>query len=174
MREWIALATNLSEQIVHKDRFVGQHNTKKTVVAINPTRAEWEANFPKGAGGVLLKDGRIVVGDGDCLDHSAILDFAGIDYREELCRLQIWKTWAHIELWIDDEYFGEDDRAKVVHAMEQKLGMTMAELEALAKKALSRFMGDIPLKGIPKTSMDGSVAFPEDEEWLDHHIANHA
>lgn len=140
MRKWINL---ISEQIVQ------DHNTKRTVVAINPTRAEWVNMFPNGAAGVMLRDGRILVGDGNLLDHSSIMDYADIPHRMELCRLQMHSSRGlFAELWIPDE-LEESSEEEIISALETDLNMTLGELEDKIKKAVRPFMGDVPVEVIP-------------------------
>jgi hypothetical protein len=164
MRKWIDIIA-LSEQVVYRDRFVQQHNTKKTVVAINPTKAEWLTNFPNGAAGVYCRDGRIVVGDGNCLDHSSILDYAEVPYSQELCRLQIHPSKGlYAELWIPDEYEDADSET-IIRFLETEIDMTFEELKTKLKTAVNSFMGSVEVEIIPMQYASGPTC-PEHSNFM--------
>lgn len=156
--------SELKEAIVHRDQFVQQHNTRKTIIAVNPTKQEWAANFPRGAAGVICKDGRVAIGDGDCLAHDVILDMAGIDQSQEMYRLQICHNIAWAELWLDDDELAnprDPNPEEVDQAIIKHYGASIAEIEATMHECLSRFMPGADFKAIPM-NFNGGLWIPED------------
>ena len=146
MREYI----NLVEKMVHLDsRHMDGYD-----VALNPSREEWQRYFSKnGAAGVLMQDGvTIVVGDGSCLDHESLMKMASLDPQNELFRLQIYDNKAHIEMW-DHKIEawsdgGGDDSTLTPELIEEIAQFKKADrMEAarLVKRAVTKFMGDVPV-----------------------------
>lgn len=142
--------SRINEGIVYRDRFVDTSagDTRRTIIAINPTKAEWDQFFPRGAAGVLCKDGKIVVGDGNLLAHDVILDKAGVSQDEEQYRLQICRNVAWVELWLfsDDEHLTPK---QVEDLCIKQYGETIDQITAKLQTAISRFMPGVEAKAIP-------------------------
>jgi hypothetical protein len=154
--------------VVFRDRFIQQGNTRLTVVAIDPSPSCWESNFPSGAAGVLLKDGRIVVGDGNCLSHSDILHHAWISDDDELYRLQIFNGAAFAEVWLDGDLFDDDDvSVEDVHAaVMQEYGETIDRIAERVAVAVRRFWPEAVVRAIPVSNFDQQPYLQEDREWV--------
>jgi len=150
LRYWMAVCENLNEAIVHRDRFVQQHNDRRTVIAVNPTKSEWDRHFPRGAAGVLLKNGKIVIGDGNALDHASILSYANIPANQEKYRLQLNRKGAWAEIWLDypDDNLNPNE-SEVREDVLKHYGETIEQIEAQLAKAVAPFMGSAPVKAIP-------------------------
>lgn len=158
MRKYIDLA----ETIVYKDAFIKAHNDKKTIVAINPSKSEWNAFFPHGAAAIILTDGRIVVGDGNALDHLYILELASIPNSMEAFRMQIFRNIAFVELWINEDY-PQASPEEVQDSVLKLYGKSLDEIERIAYKAVSGF-GPNSVKAIPlnfdqEPLLDGHAEF---------------
>jgi hypothetical protein len=153
--------------IVHADPFVQHGHTRRTIIAINPSRQCWEAAFPRGAAGVLLMDGQIVVGDGDCLAHDTVLDLASIDRDMEEFRLQMYSGMAVAEIWLEDAAGLMDCDEQVHEAVRNRYGRGLDEIEAKVRRAVERFMPDAAVRAIPK-DMDGTEPLlASDREFLE-------
>jgi len=175
----------IREGIVYRDR-IADSDGQRTVIAVNPTKAEWDKWFPKGAAGILCLNGKIVIGHGSMLAHTDILGYAKIPNEQEKYRLQLGRTAAFAELWIDDSdtivslpvsdiisgktqepwrqrtHLSEDDvRARVV----KEYGETLEQIEPQIKSAVSRFMGDVPVKAIP-LNYDQETLLPGDQAFI--------
>jgi hypothetical protein len=153
-RRLITLCEGLNEMIVHRDRFIQEPelaDSRRTVVAINPTKAEWDKFFPRGAAGVLLKNGKIVVGDGNMLPHDAILDYAKVPQNQEKYRLQLCRNGAWVELWMTPSEWDhhKPDEQEVREYSVKHYGETIEQIEAQLAKAVAPFMGSAPVKAIP-------------------------
>ena len=118
----------LGEKITYVDRDYGGH-----IAALNPTRSEWNAKFPNGAGGVLMKNGHIVIGAGEAYSHSDIMHDAGVNWEDEWARLQIWDGKIQVELWDDlpDSFWG-----KGISRMSEK-DVTPEQFESLTEHPLA-------------------------------------
>jgi hypothetical protein len=152
MRQYINAVEPLNEMIVHRSRFPRYPGDRETVIAVNPSKAEWNARFPQGAAGVLCADGTLVIGDGPVLSHESIMNLAGVPTEMEKYRLQICRNRAWAEVWMGDYSAGKPDappEAEVRAAVIQHYGDSIEEIEAKLRTALHRFMGAIPVKAIP-------------------------
>lgn len=173
MRCFIDIVSNLTETIVYQDKFVKTNYTKKTIIAINPTRSEWIGRFPEGAGGVLMKDGTIVIGDGNALDHATICEMAGLDVRNEAFRLQLYLTGAYAEIWLNDE---DVETPPPFDLIEQRVveqyGETLVSITNKVKTAVHRFMGNVPVRAIPLNA-DQDAFSPQDQSFIQGIVESH-
>jgi hypothetical protein len=151
MRKYIDLVNNLlTERIIYRERLAKPGGDGR-IVAVNPTKAEWDQWFPKGAGGVLCQNGLIAVGAGSMLPHDEILDLAKIASNQEKYRLQLGRRAAFVELWLfnDDWQEAHPPEEEVRAFCVKKYGETIEQIEAQLKAAVTPFMGDVPVKAIP-------------------------
>jgi hypothetical protein len=160
----IIVESILGEAIVYQDRILNPGDNRKTVICLAPTKAEWNARYPQGAAGVLMKDGQIVIGDGCCLAHDVICDHAGLDIHNEAYRLQMSRTHCYGEIWMTDgDYEGmSDDDIRL--AVQEQYGEPLEAMTAKIAAAVQRFMGPVQVRAIPlgedqKPLMADDVAF---------------
>ena len=139
-------------------------------MAINPTKSEWNAQFPRGAAGVLLTDGRIVVGDGNMLAHNVILDYAKVDQNLEKYRLQICRNIAWVELWINDEAVeamnNPPTEQEVREAAFKQYGETLEQIQAQLQKAVAPFMGQVEVRAVPLDYIDQEPLIERDKAFI--------
>lgn len=167
----------ISETIVYKDRFVQAHNTGKTIVLVNPTKAEWEMlgkEYPRGAAGVIMKNGDFIVGNGDATSHEDLCNHANMNIRNEYARVQLSRTAAYLELWSDtfSEWSSYEQKTPLppFDAVQIEVlanyGKTLEELEQLLKKKVSKFMGDVPVMAIPMDYDGQQSLIPGGDEFI--------
>ena len=150
--------------IVYRDRFPERAGERRTVVAIDPTRAEWDAFFPEGAAGVLCRDGRMIVGDGVCLDHLTLMGLAGVPEEQEAYRLQLYRDRVWAEVWTnfdEDAYLSAEGIRTLVWS---EYGEHLDVIEERVRNAASKFMPDAEFRAIPlgdeqQCLLEGDEAF---------------
>ncbi len=159
MRNWITLV----EKVVHR--------ADGYIIAIEPTKLEWTTNFRRGAAGVFLKDGRVVVGDGSCLDHDSVVSMASLDQNLRKYTMQLGPTRGFAELWLMDESADEmmnmseaEKAAAVDKELVKRWGGTRAQIEAEVTPALQRFAPGYVFRAIAfdenaEPLLDGDEAF---------------
>ena len=144
---------DIVEKIVHRDTIkYSSEDWKNTVVAINPTKAEfWSENFRQAkngastefpsAAGVFMQNGTIVVGDGHSLSHEDICDCAGLDINDEKFRLQIYNEKVYVEIWISEDLAENDSPLEQkIEAAQKTTGMDIREIKSLVASKTSRFV----------------------------------
>ena len=154
----------IREGIVYRDRFADSDG-ERTVIAVNPTKAEWDKWFPKGAGGVLCKNGAIVVGAGSMLPHDEILNLAKFQPDQEKYRLQLGRHSAFVELWLFNDDWQKPSEDEVKAFCVKRYGETLEQIEAHLKAAVTRFMGAVPVKAIP-LGEDQDPLLPGDDAFI--------
>ena len=154
----------LIERVIRIDAF--NAGDKAFVGCIQPSKLEWQHNFPKGAAGVYLTDGRIIVGDGSCLDHQSLMDNLSIDNSLEMFRLQLGHTKGFVELWIDEEYEAtpEGVAAGVAH---RYYGHTLEQISTMVTAACQRFYSGYQCRAIAKSDAFLEGGLDGDEAWMD-------
>ena len=151
MRKYIDIFERLlTERLVYRDTMAKPGGDGR-IVAVNPTKVEWDHWFPNGAGGVLCKNGMIAIGAGSLLPHDQILELAKIAPAQEKYRLQLGRGAAFVELWLFNDDWAETppSEAEVKAFCVEKYGESLEQIEAQLRAAVTPFMGNVPVKAIP-------------------------
>jgi hypothetical protein len=155
----------IMETMIYRDRMAKPAGDGR-IIAVNPTKREWDHWFPRGAGAVLCYNGAIAVGAGAMLPHDEILSLAKLPADQEKWRAQLGRTAAFVELWFSYDDVGERPSSAVIAA--RCLTQFGASLEQIAddlKQAVTPFMGEVPVRAIPLGD-DGDPLLPGDAEFI--------